>query len=352
MYRCPRCGGPLELVYEKGKKLPDPVDLVGCRDGIWCFSHMLPGYSLRVSLGEGMTRARLLRMGGKRIWAKLELQNPTGSFKDRGAALAVSMAFSQGSRIVVEDSSGNAGAATSCYASSQGVKPVIVVPSGAPKGKLDLLRLCGAEIVVVGSRDEAAVEAPRIALKRGGAYVPHTWLPHHVEAMKTVAFEIHYQLPQLPDAVFVPTSSGTLLLGLYRGFKELVDLGYRDRVPRLFPVQTTSFHPLYKALKGSEVEGEEENLADGISLRAPPRLDQMVSAVKESRGDAIIVDNARIRAAARELISQGILAEPTSAVSLAGLETALEQGLYFEDPLIVVTGSGLKMVERLLGLFS
>jgi threonine synthase len=93
--------------------------------------------------------------------------------------------------------------------------------------------------------------------------------------MKTIAYEIHYQLDELPEAIFIPTSSGTLLLGLYHGFKELVRHGYRKKIPRLIAVQTTSFHPIYRALKGEKLPSEGENLADGISLDKPPRLEML-----------------------------------------------------------------------------
>lgn len=348
IYVCPKCGAPLDLEYRKGREIPEPRDILRCRDGIWCFSQLLPSYKYRATLGEGMTRIVDIRIGGTRARAKMESQNPTGSFKDRGAALAVSMAISMGAKAVVEDSSGNAGIATACYSRAHGVSPIIVVPSTAPKGKVDLIRLCGAEIAVARDREQAAMIAPKIALERSGAYLPHTWMPHHIEGMKTIAFEIYYQIEDLPDAIFIPTSSGTLLLGLYRGFKELASLGYIERTPKLIAVQTRSFHPVYAALKGGGFEPEVENLADGISIKNPPRLKEIVTAIKESRGDAIVVSNQEIRGALKELVARGIIVEPTSAVSLAGLMRSIEMGYVFENPMLILTGSGLKVAQRVM----
>lgn len=347
---CPRCGYPLDLEYRKDNKLPEPESIIRCREGIWCFQQLLPRYKYRATLGEGFTRIVDLKIYDVKVMAKMENQNPTGSFKDRGAALAVSMALSMGAKAVIEDSSGNAGIATACYSKTHGVSSIIVAPSTAPKGKLDLIRLCGAEVVIAKDREHAAALAPRIAIERSGAYLPHTWLPHHIEAMKTIAFEIHYQVDELPEAIFIPTSSGTLLLGLYRGFKDLVKLGYRDRIPRLIAVQTRSFHPIYTAMKGNELEPEEENLADGISIKKPPRLREIVDAVNDSRGDVIVVSNQEIRRALKELVSKGIIVEPTSAVSLAGLLRSVEAGSVFERAMVILTGSGLKMVQRMVEL--
>ncbi|MEM4969762.1 MAG: pyridoxal-phosphate dependent enzyme [Sulfolobales archaeon] len=350
IYSCPRCGSPLELEYSIEDILPEPREILKCRSGIWCFSKQLPSYKYRATLGEGMTRVIAIGLENLDIMVKAEYQNPTGSFKDRGSALAVSMALSKGAKIIVEDSSGNAGIATSCYSRAYGLRAVIVAPKTAPRGKLDLLSLCGAEIILAETRGHAADLAPRIAVEKGGAYLPHTWLPHFVEAMKTIAYEIHYQVDELPDAIFIPTSSGTLLLGLYRGFKELVRYGYRKKIPKLIAVQTTSFHPLYRALKGEEMPLEDENLADGISLDKPPRLKQMIDAIKETSGDVVVVSNNEIKHSLKLLLARGLIVEPTSATSIAGIIKAIQSGNNFNSPMAILTGSGLKMPQRLIEL--
>jgi len=352
IHSCPICGSPLELEYVVEEALPEPEELLKCRSGIWCFSKRLPKYRYKVTLGEGMTRVITAKLEGLDIMIKTEHQNPTGSFKDRGSALAISMALSRGARIVVEDSSGNAGIATSCYSRAYGLRAVIVAPKTAPKGKLDLLRLCGAEIVLAETREHAANLAPKIAIEKGGAYLPHTWLPHYVEAMKTIAYEIHYQLDELPEAIFIPTSSGTLLLGLYQGFKELVRHGYRKKIPRLIAVQTTSFHPIYRALKGEELPSEGENLADGISLDKPPRLKQMIEAIKETSGDVIVVNNSEIKHSLNLLLARGLIVEPTSATSIAGFIKAIQNGFNLSSSMAILTGSGLKMSQRLAELIT
>lgn len=344
---CPKCGKPLDLDYRAGERLPEYRELLRCHRGVWCFSELLPGYRYKATLGEGFTRVLQLRLQGSGFLAKMESQNPTGSFKDRGAAVAISMAISLGAGVVVEDSSGNAGIATSCYSRAHGVRAVIVAPASAPIGKLDLIRLCGAEVVLAESREHASRLAPRIALERAGAYLPHTWLPHHVEAMKTIAYEIYYQVDEIPGTIFIPTSSGTLLLGIYRGFRDLKRLGYIERIPRLVAVQTRSYHPLYTAIKNKTLDPEEENLADGISIRTPPRLEQMIQAVKETGGDVVVVSNNEIREALRELIELGVIVEPTSATAIAGIKKAREMGIDTERAMAILTGSGLKMIQSI-----
>ncbi|MEM0439279.1 MAG: pyridoxal-phosphate dependent enzyme, partial [Sulfolobales archaeon] len=113
-------------------------------------------------------------------------------------------------------------------------------------------------------------------------------------------------------------------------------------------VQTRSFHPIYTAMKGGELEPEEENLADGISIKRPPRLREIVDAVNDSKGDVVVVSNQEIKRALKELISRGMIVEPTSAVSLAGLLRSVESGSVFERAMVILTGSGLKVVQRMI----
>uniref|UniRef100_A0A7J3ZIW0 Pyridoxal-phosphate dependent enzyme n=1 Tax=Fervidicoccus fontis TaxID=683846 RepID=A0A7J3ZIW0_9CREN len=351
-WSCPRCGGILELEYEKSATLPDARELLKCRMGVWCFKHQLPRFGLYPTLGEGFTPVLEVVVEGRRVALKLENLNPTGSFKDRGTPVAIASALKSGYKILCEDSSGNAGISTSCYARAYGLEPVIAVPKGISRGKLDVLSLCGAKILFGENREDARRRA--VELWRSGSvlYIPHTHMPHHVEGMKTLAYEIFYQLSDMPTHVFVPTSSGSGLLGLYLGFKELKEWGYIDRIPKLIAVQSAHVFPLYRALKNRDPPiVESESLADGLALKSPPRLELMLKAIVDSKGDVVTVTNNMIRKHLKLLALRGILVEPTSAAGLAGFEAYVSaSGEEPGSPLVVVTGSGLKLASTILEL--
>jgi len=147
LWKCPDCGGVLELVYSVSSELPEADKLVKCKNGVWCFSKQLPNYEYKPSLGEGLTPIREVEVESERVLVKNEAVNPTGSFKDRGTAVAMAMALSNGVNGVSEDSSGNAGISLACYSRVYGIKAYIAVPRNAPPGKIRLLELCGAEIL-------------------------------------------------------------------------------------------------------------------------------------------------------------------------------------------------------------
>lgn len=351
IWKCPKCGYILDLVYEYGDTLPEYKELFRCSRGIWCFSNQIPRYSSTYSLGEGLTRTRVIRIDNLDIVAKLELYNPTGSFKDRGTAVAISMVknlVSGNSIKVVEDSSGNAGLSTSCYATYTGLTPVIVVPRTAPRGKINAIELCGGNIIVAHNRDHASEVARELADREGYIYLPHTWLPHFVEGMKTIAYELYLEHGEELTHIFIPSSSGSALIGVYRGYLDLYRWGYIASVPKIIAVQNTYAYPLYRLAKNREPEiVEEQTLADGVSLKNPPRLHEMKKVIENSGGDVIVVSNSEIRHSVKTLIAQGILPEPTSASALAGL---IKYSVYVEKPdrpAILITGSGLKMIDTL-----
>ena len=351
-WSCPRCGGILELEYERSSVLPDPGELLRCKMGVWCFKQQLPRLGFYPTLGEGLTPVLEVTLEGRRVALKLENLNPTGSFKDRGTAVAIASVLKSGRGTVCEDSSGNAGISTSCYARAHGLEPVIVVPKSIPKGKLDLLGLCGAKVVFGRDREDARRRAVELWRREGVLYIPHTYMPHHVEGMKTVAYELFFQLNDVPTHVFIPTSSGSGLLGLYFGFRELREWGYVDRIPRLIAVQSAHVFPLYRAFKNRDPPTvESDSLADGLAVRSPPRLELMLKAIAESKGDVVVVTNSMIKKHLKLLASVGVLVEPTSAAGLAGLEAyASATGEEPENPLVVITGSGLKLAGSILKL--
>lgn len=289
------------------------------------YSSMLPIEPPQV-LGEGGTPLVERRISGVSMLFKLEYLNPTGSFKDRGTSLALAYAKSLGYRIVVEDTSGNTGASVAAYASALGLKSRIYMPRSAPEGKKNLVRLFGGEVVEAPSRGDAAEMVLGEAGKRGVFYVAHTWSPFYVEGPKTIAFEAYEQGAELV-AVVAPVGSGGLLLGLYKGFKELVGEGLANGLPVLVAVQGFSNTPVYRAFYGGEPSEERDSsLADGIMVPSPPRLSEIVSAVRSTRGCVVLVDNREIASSLKTLAQSGLVVEPTSATVVADAEKAVGGG--------------------------
>lgn len=278
-----------------------------------------------------------------RLELKLEHLSPTGSFKDRGAAMLVSAAWSAGATAFVEDSSGNAGAALAAYAAAAQMSAEIFVPANAPQAKLDQITAVGGTVHPVSGNREAVADAARqFSGERGLPYLSHNRSPYFSEGMKPAAEEIATH--GLPDAIVLPVGNGSLLIGLHRGFQELVALGEIDRMPRLYAIQAANVSPLAAAFRNHEPQRVEATIADGIAVAEPPRLRQMLDAVRESNGAAVAVTEMEIESARQTIAQRGLYVEPTAAVPLAALRRLTERGHLTDDERVLVplTGSGLK----------
>jgi threonine synthase len=337
-WRC-ACGSPLELDAD-----PDPGEPPAAFDrdrGLWAFESLLP-VDREVTLGEGFTP--LVSAPDWDASFKLEYVFPSGSFKDRGATTTLSRAATLGVDRVVEDSSGNAGAAIALYAARAGIPAEIYVPEGVKPAKRAAIAGTGATVVEVpGSRADVS-EAAREAVESGaGWYASHAWNPAFFAGTATAAFEIAVQRDfAVPDAMVVPVGHGTLFLGLYRGFSTLERAGWIDRVPRLVGVQAAGVAPIAEAM-GSASTRARNDLADGIQIAEPVREREIRRAVRETGGDVVAIEEGATRAAWRALHRAGFHVEPTSAVAVAGLERFRERGLGPDaDVIVPLTGSGLK----------
>ncbi len=337
----------LDVVCEERALEPDPG-----KRGVWRYWRALPPTGPPVSLGEGGTPVVEREHGGLKVLFKLEYLSPTGSFKDRGSAVAVSHLRSIGVDTVVVDSSGNAGASMAAYASAAGLRCRVYVPRAAPLYKKLQIAAYGAELVEAENREAATLRAQSC---KEGFYAGHLWNSFFVEGCATLAFEV-YEEHGVPDVVVLPVGSGTLLLGMYKGFRLLAESGLAGGVPRFYAVQAENNAPLYREIHGREYPAlSGEVVADGIAVPNPPRLRQVASAVKESGGGVVVVRNDEIPGALRSLARMGFFVEPTSAVVLPALEKLRAEGLLDagERVLIPLTGSGLKAAEKvakLLGL--
>ncbi len=313
LWRCPVCGGPLDVEGDVIKPF---------------------------SLGEGGTPCITSERLGSGVMFKLEYLNPTGSFKDRGTALAVAYARSLGIKCLAEDSSGNAGISMTAYSIAAGIRPIIAVPSGSGSGKRNLMSALGATIYEESTRDAARRRAMELDGK-GCAYAGHMYSPFFIRGMEGIVSELASCGDF--DSVITPVASGTLFLGLYKGL--------RGTGKRLFAAQAAGAASLYEALHGKAPAGT-SSLADALLVRNPPRLSQMVEAIKEAGGDAVPINDEEILGALRDLYRTGLIVEPSSAASLAAYKKLKDDGTIRngEKAVIVLTGSGLKYHSELVEL--
>jgi threonine synthase len=277
-----------------------------------------------------------------RLRFKIESANPTGSFKDRGAAVLVTAAQAMGARQLVEDSSGNAGAAIAAYAARAGVSATIYVPEGASPGKLAQIVAYGAHVVRVPGTREAVAAAAHAA---PGRYASHCWDPLFFHGTKTIAYELWESLGgRVPDHVITPVGHGTMLLGLWLGFRELVLAGATSCSPRLLAVQSAACAPLAGPALGRK-GGAGETVAEGIRVRQPVRPDEIHRAVAESHGCFLVVEDSEILAARARLAREGFFVEPTAAVAPAAAWRLVDERVFAPSEIVVVplTGHGLKV---------
>lgn len=308
------------------------------RDGLWTFGEFLP-VGREASLDEGWTP--LVDAPDWNADFKLEYISPTGSFKDRGAALVVSRAIECGADRVIEDSSGNAGAAIATYAARAGIDAEIYVPSDAKASKLRAIERAGADVVrIEGTRADVTSAAVETVEAGAGWYASHAWRPSFYAGTATFAFEVAAERDwQVPDAVVCPVGHGTLFLGAYRGFRALAEAGWTDEMPRLFGAQAAGYAPI--AADGRDSSGRND-LADGIHIREPARADEIVRAIEATDGDAITIDADATKRECDRLHQTGFYVETTSAVAPAALRAYRERGVLSADAVVALTGSGLK----------
>jgi len=342
---CPKCGGLPEADYGPEWR-PEGR-------GLARYSASLP-ITPKISLGEGSTPLIFRRFYGVNTYFKLEYLNPSGSFKDRGTALAMTHVIEAGASGVVEDTSGNTGISVATYSATYGIKAVIVVPRTAPEGKKGLLRALGAEVVEAPSRGDAALLAPRIAEEVKGLHVGHTVNPLYIEGAKTLAYEA-YEQGFRGDEVIVPVGSGGLALGVFKGFRELVKWGLLDSLPHLHVAEDASLTRVDAPVKIGWGRDEEGGGADALLVPEPPRIKEVADVTALTRGSSVAVSLKELREALRELYSMGFIVEPTSAAPLAALKLLIDEGIIDRgsNVLIPLTGSGLKViatVSKMLGI--
>lgn len=342
-FRCPTCGGLYDF-QDHPPLQPDKVE----KDlpGIWPYRHSFgyPAESPPITLGEGDTPLVWCDVFNTQVGFKVESQNPTGSFKDRGTALLVSFLQSRGITSAVEDSSGNAGSSFAAYAARAGMDARVYVPAYASGPKRVQIERYGAEIVTVsGPRSEAA-RAVRRAAEKGSVYASHAYLPHGLPGFSTIAYELWEEMGQVPGSVVMPVGHGSLLIGIARGFQALKAAGVISRMPALVGVQAQACAPLFEAYEKGEDESvpvpEEETLAEGVRIQTPYRGEEVLKRVRESQGRFVSVPEPEIKRGRERLAGLGLDVEWTSALVWDGLAQVVGQ---VPEPVIaILTGHGLK----------
>jgi threonine synthase len=306
-----------------------------------------------VTMGEGLTPLVSREWRGVPARFKLEFLSPTGSFKDRGASVMLSILRAQGVTRVLEDSSGNGGAAIAAYAAASGLGAKILVPASTPPGKIVQTRAYGAEVeLIAGTRQDVSEAAVRQAATI--FYAGHNWQPFFLQGTKTLAYELWEDLKfAAPDNVIIPTGAGSVVMGCDIGFSELLRRGEIERLPRLFAAQASNCAPLHASFTaGSDDLAPVEvspTIAEGASIAKPVRKPEVLAALRRSRGATVALSEAEIEGALFELAAIGLYVEPTSALAAAALTRLLEEGVIRpgETTVVVLTGAGLKATQRI-----
>lgn len=317
---------------------------------IWRYAAALPfAPEDPITMGEGCTPLVPRVIGGASVLLKCEWFMPTGSFKDRGASVMLSLLRAQGVMDVLEDSSGNGGAAVSAYAAAGGMNATIFVPASTSPAKTVQSRAAGATIrLIPGTRqdcaDAALTESTRLF------YASHNWHPFFLHGTKTLAYELWEDLGfAAPDNIIVPCGAGSNVLGCGIGFAELLRVGEIDRLPRIFAAQPANCAPIARAFLNQPPIPAQPTIAEGTAIAQPLRTLEVNQMLTDSGGGAVMLSEEEIVAATLELARSGIYVEPTSAQAAAAFARLLADGTIRADEttVVVLTGTGLKSTPRI-----
>jgi threonine synthase len=360
---CP-CGSPLLVRYdlEKGKTTLDKSSLQGRVASLWRYREVLPLQhdANLVSLGEGYTPlldAQKLggELGLRQLWIKDEAQNPTGSFKDRGLSLAISRAKELGVKKAAIPSAGNAGGSFAAYAARAGIEAHVFMPRDTPIANQIEAQQYGAKLTLVDGliNDCGRIIAEKKATE-GWFDLSTLKEPYRVEGKKTMGYEIAEQLNwRLPDVIIYPTGGGTGLIGMWKAFAELEELGWIGSArPRMVSVQASGCAPIVKAFAEEKPTAEPWANAHTIAsgLRVPQAVADflMLRAIRDSRGTALSVSDGEMLAEIPRVgKAEGIFFCPEGAACVAALRRLVDKGWIKPAHEVVIfnTASGLKYLD-------
>lgn len=358
-YTCPKCGNNLDYIYDyevittdfsKSHLQSDP------ERSIWRYDFLLPVKERpeNTSLGVGNTPLvslpRLARDHKlNRLLIKDDSRNPSGSLKDRATEIALQHASEQNKQVIVGASTGNAGSSLAALSAHHGVESVIFTPATAPAAKLIQILQHGAQLVPVNANYDIAFELAFDWAQKRNHYCRNTGInPILAEGKKTVALEIAEENGwQVPDHIFIPVGDGCIIAGVFKGFFDLLGLGWIDAMPALHGVQAEGSAAIVNSLtRGGEITSvSASTIADSISVDLPRDGGKARRAILESGGQGFLVSDMDILQAQKSLSENtGLFAEPAAAAAYAGFLQAAAQQVIREDDTVVIlnTGSGLK----------
>jgi threonine synthase len=361
---CTQCGKPLLVRYDLARAAQSLTkeSLNGRSPDLWRYREVLPVESDAnvITLGEGFTplvhASRLgASLGMPQLYIKDEGQNPTQSFKARGMAAAVSMAKELGVQKVAVPSAGNAAGALAAYAARAGMEAHIFMPRDTPKANVIECEQTGAQVTLMdGLITECGAEVGRRKEAEGWFDVSTLKEPYRIEGKKTMGYELAEQFDwHLPDVILYPTGGGTGLIGMWKAFDEMEQMGWIDsKRPRMVTVQAAGCAPIVRAFEeGKRFADEFPNAQTTASgLRVPKAIGDflILDALRASGGTAVAVTDVELIAATKEIGSaEGIFCAPEGAACLPALKRLMEEGLVKSNERVVLfnTGSGVKYVE-------
>lgn len=322
---------------------------------IWRYSAFLPVLDPEniVSLEEGWTPIHTFtkmaaQLGIHTVLLKDESMNPTGSFKARGLSVAISKAKELGITHCMIPTAGNAGGALSAYAAKAGIKATVVMPRHTPVTLQEECRYHGAELILIdGLIDTCGKKVKQLAAETGAFDMSTMKEPYRIEGKKTLGFEIAEQLHwQLPDVILYPTGGGTGLIGMWKAFKEMQQLGWiaKDRLPRMVIVQSEKCNPMIQMFEnGSFPESylPEASIAYGLAVPNPFAKDLIQQVVKESVGTAITVSEEEMQKGMHEIAAkEGLLLSPEGSATYIGLKKLIEKDYISEDETVMLFNTG------------
>ncbi len=355
------CGGPLLVRYDfdEIKKMVDKNIFKTRKKGLFRFKELLPidDENNIVTLGEGdtpITEARTLgrRIGFENLYIKDEGLNPTGTFKARGAAVGVSKAKELGIKTIAMPTAGNAGGAWSAYSAKAGIKLVVAMPQDAPELAKKEAYIYGAKTYLVkGLISDAGKIISRGVKKHGWFDAATLKEPYRIEGKKTMGIEIaEYFDWEFPDSILYPTGGGVGIIGIWKAFNELRQLGWiKDKIPKLISVQAEGCNPIVKAFNKKKDVSEFCSGANTIAggIRVPKALGDFIvlDAIKKSGGTAVQVKDSEILDSINLIArTEGLFICPEGAALVAAVEKLRKSNFLKSNEKIVLlnTGSGLK----------
>lgn len=355
---CKKCNNLVEFEYDLKAVAGLDFQSSPKRDGIWRFHPILPIQSPddAVTLGEGNTPLIACprfgdELGMKDLRVKYEGNNPTGTFKDRSSATAIGAAKQFGFEKTAVVTTGNAGASIATYSARAGIRSIVFCYSKAAPPKLYHLEACATELVVFeGGYDEVAVAVQKHLDRLKIFDSDARRNPYKHEGKKTLGYEIFLQLGRkVPDYILIPVSLGEMMVATWRAFREMKEMGWCDRLPKLVACQSSAANPVTRAFdekKGIVPQQVGYTIAEGVAVGNPGlKGDRALEAVRATDGLAVSVDDDEIVDAMRRLAhSEGIWSGPTGAITIAALMKLLDQKRIDPAATIVpvVSETGLK----------